>query len=352
MWSERPIEGYLKGYLEAKLTPELAKRLTTRFDAAADLLSQKILEWIRATEPNLTDHGVSHIANVLDNAQRLLGLPDNYSENSECPLSPIELYVLCMAILFHDVGNLFGRDRHNQRIAEVYGAVFNGLWDEKEERRHVIQAGRAHCGITAEGSRDTLKELGTTPRYAYGQCIRLLPIAAIVRLADELAEGPQRTSDFLISKNLFDQTAMPYHAYASITKVNIDRGGERIALSYHITVNRCNDEASLNQELQRLQLLLDMAYTRVIKLDQERRYARHYCDVLAPFKATSVEVSFWDDNWTLEPTLPPLMLDDLVVPGESAKSVTDCYPNYAIDSIIQKVKGQIFSAGAHHDQPL
>lgn len=344
MWTELPIERYLHRFLVARLPQDLAKRLSARYQTAADTLAKNILPWIAGQEPNLTDHGADHVANVLDNTQRLLGLPDVYSEDDNPPLNPVELYLLCMTVLFHDVGNLFGRNRHNHKVADVYGEVFKGLLDEKDERLHVVRAARAHCGTSsADGSRDTIKELGATPAYAYGQAVRLQTIGAVVRLADELAEGPQRTSSFLIAKGIFDPNSMPYHEYAQMTRVTIDRGGERIALTYHISLDNCGDEAALRGGLDRLQNLLEMTYSRAVKLDQERRYARHYCDVLAPFKATSVTIDLWVDGWVLEPSLPPLTLNDLVIPGEDARSVADCSSDYKIDSVLDRVRTHVTS---------
>jgi len=344
MWTELPIERFLHRFLAAKLSPEMAKRLSARYQTAADTLATNILPWIAGQEPNLTDHGIDHVANVLNNAQLLLGLPEEYAEDYNSPLNPVELYLLCMTVLFHDVGNLFGRNRHNHKVANVYGEVFKGLLDEKDEKLHVIRAARAHCGTSsAGGSRDTLKELGETPTYAYSQVVRLQMIGAVVRLADELAEGPQRTSSFLVAKGLFDPDSMHYHEYAQITRVNIDRGGERIALTYHICLDSYRNEEALSRGLDRLQRLLEMAYSRILKLDQERRYARHYCNILAPFKATSVKIDLWVDDWVLEPSLPPLTLNDLVIPGEDARSVSECSSDYKIDAVLQRVRAHVAS---------
>ena len=57
----------------------------------------------------LTDHGPKHIETVIRRASELAFAPDPV-------LSPYEVYILLLAIHFHDVGNIFGRERHEQRI--------------------------------------------------------------------------------------------------------------------------------------------------------------------------------------------------------------------------------------------
>ena len=76
-----------------------------------------------------------------------------------------------------------------------------------------------------------------------------------------------------------------------MTHVFIDRGTERICLTYEIETAPRTDESETQRD-ERLDQLLSFIYERVLKLDQERRYARYYSSILAPFKKTSVEMNF------------------------------------------------------------
>lgn len=338
MWNDRPIEKKLEEQLKADTSLDGAS-LYARYVTARGKLISDILPWIKTYEPLLTDHGPEHIANVLDNADALLGC--SHSSSGIVLLKPMELYILCMGILFHDVGNLFGRTGHNQKIVEVYGAIFKGLFDEKDEKAAVIRAARAHTGLSSSGSPDTLKELGVTPCYVYGKPINLTVIGALVRFADELAEGPQRTSKYLLDSCLISEVdpSRIFHEYAKITDIAIDRGGERVALTYRIDFKNCKNEDEVVKEVSRIEKLLRLVYKRIVKLDQERRYARHYCELLSPFKTTMVVIEFWLDNeWKIDTELRPILLSDLVVPGEPVKQIDEHDGSYVLESVLQLLR--------------
>ena len=105
--------------LERDFKADLAQSFISRYFLAKNKLYTELLTWIRANESMLTDHGPEHIDNVLNNAYRLLEKEvNNLADNDEnkAKYKGIELYVLCMSILFHDVGNFFQREYHNQNI--------------------------------------------------------------------------------------------------------------------------------------------------------------------------------------------------------------------------------------------
>lgn len=229
MWEDSKIELELEQKL--KNLGSNGKALYARYISARTFLNKDILPWIKSVEGSLTDHGPEHIKNVLDNAYQLIGHKSDLNE--------IELYILCQSILFHDVGNLFGRTKHNLNIPPIYVAAFSKLWLSRQEMSLVISIGRSHSGKSpTDGSNDTLKDLKSD--FYESTNVRAQQLAAILRFADELAEGPQRTSSYLVGMQMFSPDSQIYHMYASATHVGIDRGGDRIALSYHIELDKFN----------------------------------------------------------------------------------------------------------------
>jgi metal-dependent HD superfamily phosphatase/phosphodiesterase len=108
-----------------------------RYDLAKSILKKDILPWIRTSEPNLTDHGPDHIENVLNNAYKLIEPTINHLLSCDVTIdkpifSHLDLYFLCQAILFHDVGNLFGRNKHNQTAYKVINEKFSKYWYPKK----------------------------------------------------------------------------------------------------------------------------------------------------------------------------------------------------------------------------
>ncbi len=330
MWETSKLESELETRLKA--LGSKGEILYARYISARGFLLTDILPWIASKEPNLSDHGSTHIKNVLDNAFQLIG-------NTEA-INPIEHYILCQSILFHDVGNLFGRKKHNLKIAKIYEAQFNKLWINRLEMGHVIKIGRSHSGISGlDGSNDTLKDLNDA--FFESHSVRLQYLAAVLRFADELAEGPQRTSTFLIENNMIARSSKIYHKYAQCTNVYIDRGGSRIALSYQIPLDDYN--FNLKSGANNFTKFMKCVYARIHKLDGERRYCKHYSSGLEPFKKTSVNFNFWSGSEQVDLEVKPIDLDDLFVPGSDMKNLEET-PNYRIQNIIERIvsmRGQI-----------
>lgn len=111
MWTEQKIEKHLKEILtlefEAKAEDYISLYITAR-----KYIVEEVLKEIKGIEPSLTDHSADHVANVMERAWDLI-------EDQQDRFSGIEIYLLCLIILFHDVGNIEGRGGHNKKIAEI-----------------------------------------------------------------------------------------------------------------------------------------------------------------------------------------------------------------------------------------
>ena len=318
--SDPTFEAHLRSQLKENL-PHRASALESAYGQALNYLENNIYEEIRAAEPNLTDHGSRHIANVQRNILALLG----DGESALVDISTVEFYCLAMATLFHDVGNILERKNHQLNIGAIFDAARGTDPTTKREKTLVLRACAAHTGTASDGTGDTLRELAEVEQFE-GRRVRLRQLAAILRFADELAEGPQRTSAYRLQKDDYVCDARVYQEYASITHVLIDRGNRRIVLAYEIPVDGVDDAA---QREESLTLLLSHILQRIIKLDQERRYAVHYAPILSPFKATIASFNFHCGDGLLDFDLPHIQLDDLTIPGADAKSIEDDDPTYS-----------------------
>lgn len=336
MWNEQKIERYLQNRLSAELGEDVGKNYYADYLTARKYLVEEVLPSIKATEPSLTDHGAPHIANVLKNAWYLLTYhTDDEKEKYKIikKLTAHDLYVLCLSILFHDVGNINGRENHNKKISDIYKAVRGDVAKYRTERSLILKAAEAHCGKTKSGSRDTLKEIDNNPHTLFGDAINFLDIVSILRFADELAEGPQRTSDYLLKTDKISLDSMLYHKYANITNIFIDRGTERIVLQYFIDIK--------NENADTLKELLSFTYERIIKLDEERRYAKFYSKMLEPFKKTEVTFSFTNDGEPIDVNIGKIILPDVcIIPGEKTpcgSELTAKFGELNIDVIINQL---------------
>jgi hypothetical protein len=327
MWNTIAFEKKLKEQLILQFGQEQGEEWFTQYIAARNtLIADNFFTEIKGKEPDLTDHSERHISNVLTNVDKLLG--DDFNK-----LTGIELYCLSMVVLFHDVGNIEGREGHNLEIADVYNYVRKKEPRFNHERAVVIKAAQAHCGKAKDGSKDTLKDLEEVSNLG-GEKIALRNIAAILRLADELAEGNQRTSNFMIERHKYNADSHVFHKYAQMTQVFIDRVGERISMTYNIDIDGQSTREGLKE-------VLEFIYNRVIKLDEERRYTKYYCDLLVPFKKTSIQLNFSKDGIPVNLDFAKIEIhDQFPVPGESATDLNtflNKYGSLKIDKILDSL---------------
>lgn len=273
MWIETKIEKELTEKIKQQSCDILnTHNYVTNYNMVKSYFIGHIYSKIASIEPNLTDHGEVHIQNVLQNAYELIN-------NSNNTLSGVELYVLCMGILVHDIGNLSGRKGHESKLKEYFNITkFSTL-----DRKHITsisQIAKSHGGIDCD-------TIGTvTVNNLDGVCVRGQKIAAILRFADELAEGKQRTSLVMLEKDLISKDSRLYHIYASI----LDRPAiikDTISLDYSVYID---------EHLEMLKELLAFIHERVDKLYKELLYCGHYCDDINRIKKVSVCVSIFKNK--------------------------------------------------------
>ncbi len=277
---------------------------------------------IKGKEPDLSDHGTRHIDDVIENVELLLG-------NTE--ISASNLYILCLSVLIHDLGNVHGREGHNKNIDEIYNSV-RGTQGNKSEHNAVHHIVGAHTGEAKDGSKDSLKDVPPILSLFKKQ-ISPQKNAAILRFADELAEGPQRTSLYRQKHGGYKEDNLIYHHYANVVEIQIDRNLERISANYHIPL-LFNHSLKIETGEEFVEFR-NFIFYRFNKLDQERKYCKHYCDWLIPFKKSIANFEFWDGNFPIRLDLPPIELNDLIVPEGCQDNILNCYPQYHDDAIIK-----------------
>lgn len=319
----------LKAHLDESYADELIGVLSLAFAN----VSQKITSEIKASEPNLSDHSTTHLRDVLGQAFHLIAPT---GEDLTC----IELYYLVLAIVFHDVGNYFRREQHEFNISDIYDECHPHP-ENKWEKQNILRICGAHSGKAPDNTRNTLQFLQSNAASHFNIPMNPQKVAAILRFADELAEGRQRTSDYKLSKNGYSAESTIYHWYAYVTKVDIDKVGSRIVLTYNILVSDVVTEDKRYVSVEELPRHLDFIYHRIIKLDQERRYARHYAKPLQCFSATSASFTFWHNHNEVQLGLESVLLNDLVVPGEEVPELQKRFPLLDPEIVTKAVAAEI-----------
>lgn len=324
--SDQYFDEQLRRKILEEFDDDKGRQIASTYEQTQSRL-REIYENIRGSEPSLSDHGSTHILNVKNNVMRLLSDNNGVLED----LSGIEMYCLGMFILFHDAGNVYGRKNHHEQVGRIFDRVRGEYQSLRREKTLIVRATRAHTGKAQDGSYDTLKELSEID-HLEGRPVRLRELAAILRFADELAEGPQRTSEFMQNEGLYAPESKKFHDYANSTHIFIQRSNNRIVLTYEIIIDINKSDQDRSRYLSDF---LKFVYSRIIKLNQERQYARYYSKMLQPFILTEIKFNFHCGNDVLEIDLAPLRLTDIVVPGEPAKQISEINASYSIETLVE-----------------
>jgi len=342
-WETRELEGIMEEALNRDLDLPQAEIRKARYILARNRLMTDLLPYIRKQQGDLTDHGPEHIKDVIDSAQELLGTTTHETKK----LNGVELYCLLLSILFHDVGNIENRNEHQKQVSQIYDEVFPhaSSHHDTEEKRIILAICEAHCGKAPDGSANTILYV---PEHSKLDRKSVNPIflASVLRFADELSEGEHRTSSYMINHHHFSKESLPFHRYSHCCSIDIDRDNERVSLSYHIHINppgKSNSGPNNNAfvHLEELEVFLNFIYHRIEKLHQERQYAKHYCNLLEPFKRTTVTIGFWYRGVELHTELQQVELTDLIVPGDPLRSFSDIHPDYHAERIVKLLEDMV-----------
>ena len=234
----------------------------------------------------LNDHGIDHIQKVQRRALEIA------RECVNIDLTFYEIYFLLCASLVHDVGNIWGRSGHEQKIKEVLDKECTDILPDSVERRVISRIARAHGG-KVNGNKDTISYLDADVSVN-GKHIREQLLAALLRFADELADDASRANHVALGTGILPDASMIYHEYSkALHTVEIEK-------------NRTNNTAKINLEFDidsktaerqfvgagGAQLyLIDEIYNRTIKMEQERRYCTRFMKPYCPIASVSVKIT-------------------------------------------------------------
>ena len=221
----------------------------------------------------LTDHGVHHINDVIRHLGEIISDIDE--------LTGYEIFVLLLVAHFHDVGNIYGRDEHEQKIAEIMDQFDIDYFLSTPEKQFVSQIAAAHGGYT-DGNKDTIGRLSADTKYA-NVVFRPKVLAALLRFADEISDDLNRSHYRTIKIPVENEV---YHEYSkSLEPVSIE--GDTICLQYNIpyeltqkTVGKGKDRVFLYDEI----------LARIGKCMKELDYCKKYANSLIKMSSISIKV--------------------------------------------------------------
>lgn len=222
----------------------------------------------------LTDHGVGHITDVMAHASMLLA--DNIKK-----LYGYEIYLLLLAIHFHDLGNIDGREDHETYLEDIMLKMGDSLPLDITEQNFVIAIATAHGGYV-NGDKDTIHYVNVDDT-CNGVKVRAKLLAAILRLADEFSDDFNRSN----YKGIVIPTENEaYHEYSkSLAPVGIDKE----TVSFHFRIPYELTQRKIGKGDKKV-FLYDEVLTRLAKTMRELEYCRSYADSFIQVTTLNVKI--------------------------------------------------------------
>lgn len=230
----------------------------------------------------LTDHGVAHIKMVMEKANSILGAKVD-------ELKGYEIFLLLVAIHFHDLGNITGRQDHEKKILDVMNDMKDVLPLDIPEQEIVSSIATAHGGFVDKTScdKDTLKPI-QRETFCNGISVRPLLLASILRFADELSDDFSRSR----SKVEIPDENKIYHEYSKSLEP-LGFNGNTIVFIYRIPYSMVKVKLKKgDKEI----YLYDEIMNRLSKCLRELEYCRKYADGFIGITTMSVTIKISDPN--------------------------------------------------------
>jgi hypothetical protein len=236
---------------------------------------------------HLTMHDREHVERVRQVAADLI------AESDTIDLSPFELTLLLIAIYLHDLGNVMGRAGHERNINQVLKAA-NAMPPVDTVEYAVAKRIAGVHGGTVNGSKDTITTVSEREPVS-GRIIRSRLLAAILRLADELADDVARANRVQIAAGTLPRESEVFHVVAAGLHSQMPTGRTReIELSYSFydadvfmrMLGKGAGEVRLLEEI----------FARSIKTFDEARYCSRFMRPYLEFERVTVDLVIFDDD--------------------------------------------------------
>lgn len=265
-----------------------------------------------------TAHDAEHFDEVVVHAGHLLNITGTDSLSSvKSLLNPYELYLLLAAIRVHDVGNMYGRDKHEKKCFQILQEMGAGAGADAAEKKIISRIAQAHGGKTPLESKDTIGALEIVSENGHVS-YRPRLLAGIVRIADEICENRRRAAGVLLENEKLPKHSEIYHRYASSITANRWRPTDRtLNLKFEVKLSDverpwgCENRAPEGSPELKQVYLLDEIFSRLEKMDRERRYCNMYTRevfTIDNIRAT-IEIVNDDDHEIIEIIAVPELSD-------------------------------------------
>ena len=290
-----------------------------------------------------TAHDAEHFDEVVLHAGNLICANDliaRTGSNLPNELNAFELYILLVAIRVHDVGNMYGRDKHEKMCFQILRDIGSASGNDDAEKKLIASIAQAHGGLTSSGSKDTIGNLQSNI-IAGSVSARPRLLAGIVRIADEICENRRRAANTLIRSTSVPKHSEIYHKYAaSLIGNQWSRSDSFLTLRFEAKLSDivrawgCEERKSSNGKITET-YLLDEIFRRLDKMNLERKYCNIFTKEIFTIDSirASINIVTDEEHESIKTIVVP-ELSDIGYPQGSEKSLLEkmeeyCGPKFA-----------------------
>jgi hypothetical protein len=259
------------------------RKLLTAYLALREKITYDFLPLISSKEPFMNDHSRGHIERVLSYIESILEInfPRPGSPIGDIPegrlLTWADTLILLNALVWHDIGNIYGRSGHASQVRKCFDDISPHLYDE-HLKQYICQVAEAHSG---DGAIERVIPTSHAAASYQGTDIHIQFLAAVLRFADEIDEDHRRAAPDAWQQ--LDLIPEPKQRFWYFSKVNssIQIRSEQWHFGRHFWVNIEShiprSEFSLNLTINGRQInALSEYFHRILKFERERRYCNKY----------------------------------------------------------------------------
>jgi hypothetical protein len=248
-----------------------ADNLWHRYETMLQYLETEYYGWVQTACPYYTDHGKPHIQSVIQTAGYLLA--PRLKGGSKSDLTTMDLFLLLAAIIWHDVGMVYGRSGHADRVLTLMESIRTLAFPCPTTQRLVNEIVRAHAGDRGlcVPKPDEDCAMGSITYQVYPRAL-----AAVLKLADEVSENRSRISLALLP-SVPEAQQIFWQYTRTVVSARPEPERERIVMTIELDTDavlrrfpckeingRCDGEGKIS--------VLEYVLCRLEKMNNERIY--------------------------------------------------------------------------------
>jgi hypothetical protein len=271
--------------LTSKSTSTRKDRLKcfTAYMALREKITTDFLHLITSREPYMNDHSKDHLKRVLCHVESILehNFPKQNGKISDIPvertISWVDTIILLNALIWHDLGNIYGRKGHAVKVRECFDQISPYLYDS-----HlcdcIIQVAEAHSG---EGAIEKSIPQSLSVTSYLGETIHLQFLSAVLRFADEIDEDCRRAKpNEWEHLNIIPEENRKYWYFSKINssvKINSEPGD--FSLNYWVDIVSHLPSGEFDKKFKFNHSDTNACtdyFRRILKFESERKYCNQY----------------------------------------------------------------------------